>query len=192
MDAADIVATNALTDETLVIGQVLIIPGGRGAPIPTPKPTRRPVVRVATVSRPSSSSRSSATRARPVLRRRVRLAGRRRVHQPVLPLRPPGARHRGGLRHGAFGPPPAGPSIFAGWKSNGGGYQVWIAHGGGLYTTYNHMSSLAVSYGEGVGRGDFIGRIGTSGWATGSHLHFEVWHGEIWSGGYRVNPLSYL
>jgi LysM repeat protein len=54
--AADIVETNALTDETLVIGQVLIIPGARGAPIPTPKPTRRPVVQVATVSRPSTAS----------------------------------------------------------------------------------------------------------------------------------------
>ena len=33
-----------------------------------------------------------------------------------------------------------GTVIFAGWKSNGGGYQVWVAHGSGLYTTYNHMS----------------------------------------------------
>jgi murein DD-endopeptidase MepM/ murein hydrolase activator NlpD len=54
------------------------------------------------------------------------------------------------------------------------------------------MSSLSVSYGENVGRGAFIGRVGTSGWSTGPHLHFEVWHGEIWSGGSRVNPLGYL
>ena len=40
------------------------------------------------------------------------------------------------------GRPPAGTVIFAGWKNNGGGYQVWIAHGSGLYTTYNHMSSV--------------------------------------------------
>ena len=33
----------------------------------------------------------------------------------------------------------AGRVIFAGWKNNGGGYQVWIAHGSNLYTTYNHM-----------------------------------------------------
>ena len=38
----------------------------------------------------------------------------------------------------------AGTVIFAGWKSNGGGYQVWIAHGSGLYTTYNHMSAISV------------------------------------------------
>ena len=37
-----------------------------------------------------------------------------------------------------------GRVTFAGWKSNGGGYQVWISHGGGLYTTYNHMSAITV------------------------------------------------
>ncbi|HYN48041.1 MAG TPA: M23 family metallopeptidase [Candidatus Nanopelagicales bacterium] len=190
-DAADIVEANALTDETLVIGQVLIVPGARGAPIPTPKPTRRPVVRVATVSRTTGTSRTST--------------------------RPP-AQYSGGAfawpvaggyisqyfhyGHAAldiaadYGTPvraaAAGTVVFAGWKGNGGGYQVWIAHGSGLSTTYNHMSAIAVSYGEGVGRGAFIGRIGTSGWSTGPHLHFEVWHGDIWGGGYRVNPLSYL
>jgi hypothetical protein len=40
---------------------------------------------------------------------------------------------------------------FAGWKSNGGGYQVWIAHGSGLYTTYNHMSGVSVGVGQHVG-----------------------------------------
>ena len=40
-----------------------------------------------------------------------------------------------------------GKVIFAGWKSNGGGYQVWISHGSGIYTTYNHMSSISVSSG---------------------------------------------
>ena len=37
-----------------------------------------------------------------------------------------------------------GTVIFAGWKNNGGGYQVHLAHGGGLYTTYNHMSGVSV------------------------------------------------
>ena len=97
-----------LTDDTLVIGQVLIIPGARGEPIPTPKPTRRPVVQVATVSRPSADGRTHSAPARRVHRRRVRLAGRRRVHQPVLPRRPPRARHRRGLRDRRPAPPRPG------------------------------------------------------------------------------------
>lgn len=191
VEAADIVATNALTDETLVIGQVLIIPGARGAPIPTPKPTRRPVVQVATVSRPSTTTR---TTTRPPAQYSGGafvwpvaggyLSQYARPGHPALDI---AADYGTAVKAAA-----AGTVVFAGWKSNGGGYQVWIAHGGGLYTTYNHLSALAVSYGEGVGRGAFIGRVGTSGWATGPHLHLEVWRGEIWSGGYRVNPLSYL
>ena len=81
---------------------------------------------------------------------------------------------------------------FAGWKNNGGGYQVWIAHGSGLYTTYNHMSSVSVGRGQHVSRGQKIGRMGATGFASGSHLHFEVWKGPIWNGGRRVNPLAYL
>ncbi len=64
----------------------------------------------------------------------------------------------------------AGTVTFAGWKSNGGGYQVWIAHGSGLYTTYNHMSAITVGTGEHVGRGEQVGRVGQSGNATGPHL----------------------
>ena len=64
---------------------------------------------------------------------------------------------------------------FAGWKDNGGGYQVWIAHGSNLFTTYNHMSSVSVGRGQHVDRGQHVGRMGATGFATGSHLHFEVW-----------------
>ncbi|HEU4571311.1 MAG TPA: M23 family metallopeptidase, partial [Candidatus Limnocylindrales bacterium] len=86
----------------------------------------------------------------------------------------------------------AGTVIFAGWKNNGGGYQVWIAHGSGLYTTYNHMMSVSVGRGQHVARGQQVGRVGMTGNATGPHLHFEVWRGPVWDGGTRVNPLIYL
>ena len=85
-----------------------------------------------------------------------------------------------------------GTVTFAGWKNNGGGYQVWIAHGSGLYTTYNHMSGVSVGRGQSVGKGQQVGRVGQTGHATGPHLHFEVWRGAIWNGGDRVNPLGYL
>ena len=85
-----------------------------------------------------------------------------------------------------------GVVVFAGWKNNGGGWQVWLAHGSGLYSTYNHMSGISVGMGQVVGRGEIVGRNGSSGYATGPHVHFEVWVGEVWGGGRRVNPLNYL
>ncbi len=81
---------------------------------------------------------------------------------------------------------------FAGWKSNGGGYQVWLRHGDGRSTTYSHMSRVLVRTGAYVSRGQTIGRVGCSGWCSGPHLHFELWVGPIWNGGYRINPLRYL
>ena len=185
-----IVKINGLTDETLVIGQVLIVPGAHGDPIPTPKPTKRPVVHVATVSRPTATR----TTTRPPVQYNGGAFG-----WPVAggyisqyfsyghPAIDIAADYGTGVKAAA-----AGTVTFAGWKSNGGGYQIWIAHGSGLYTTYNHLSSVAVSAGAHVGRGSFIGRVGASGWATGPHLHFEVWRGPIWAGGTRVNPLAYL
>jgi murein DD-endopeptidase MepM/ murein hydrolase activator NlpD len=191
---ADIVSTNRLTDETLVIGQVLILPDARGGAIPTPKPTRRPTVRVATVSRPSMTHTVSRTSSRPPSQYgggafAWPVAGGyiSQYYSSYHPAVDIAADYGTGVRAAA-----GGTVVFAGWKNNGGGYQVWIAHGSGLYTTYNHMSALSVSTGENVGRGEFIGRVGATGRATGPHLHFEVWRGPIWSGGSRVNPLAYL
>jgi murein DD-endopeptidase MepM/ murein hydrolase activator NlpD len=54
------------------------------------------------------------------------------------------------------------------------------------------MSAVLVSAGQTVTKGQRIGRIGQTGWATGPHDHFEVWIGKPWeSGSYRVNPLRY-
>ncbi|HSW43363.1 MAG TPA: M23 family metallopeptidase, partial [Patescibacteria group bacterium] len=187
---ADIVEANALTDETLVLGQVLIIPGARGDPIPTPKPTRRPVVQVATVSRQPGSrttTRPPAQYAGGAFAWPVSggfISQYFHFGHPALDI---AADHGTSIRAAA-----AGTVIFAGWMSNGGGFQVWIAHGSGLYTTYSHMSTVAVSSGEGVGRGTFIGRVGSTGWSTGPHLHLEVWRGYPWGGGHRVNPLGFL
>jgi len=54
------------------------------------------------------------------------------------------------------------------------GRVVVIAHNGGLSTMYAHMSRFNVNVGQGVAVGDTIGFVGTSGWSTGPHLHFEV------------------
>jgi murein DD-endopeptidase MepM/ murein hydrolase activator NlpD len=88
----------------------------------------------------------------------------------------------------------SGRVVFAGWKSNCGGYQVWVSHGHGLYSAYYHMSRETSYRGEWVSQGtETIGYVGRTGCATGPHVHVEVWHGYPWrAGSYRVNPWRYL
>lgn len=70
------------------------------------------------------------------------------------------------------------------------GNNVCINHNNGYYTCYAHMSKRAVEKGQAVERGTIIGYVGSSGWATGPHVHFEVWvGGRPWaSGATRINP----
>ena len=62
---------------------------------------------------------------------------------------------------------------FAGWFGGYGRY-VKISHGYGYETAYGHMSSIAVSSGDYVKKGEVIGYVGSSGYSTGPHLHYEV------------------
>ena len=72
-----------------------------------------------------------------------------------------------------------------GWHGGFGNYII-IDHGGGLSTVYAHCSAVTVSVGQTVNKGDVIGYVGTSGWSTGNHLHFET---RV--DGTAVNPFSY-
>jgi len=54
------------------------------------------------------------------------------------------------------------------------GLSVIISHGNGYTTRYAHLSSIAVKVGQTVLKGDYVGAIGQTGFATGCHLHFEV------------------
>ncbi|WP_105616839.1 murein hydrolase activator EnvC family protein [Vallitalea okinawensis] len=67
----------------------------------------------------------------------------------------------------------SGEVIHSGWI-NGYGYTIMIAHGSGIVTLYGHNSSLVVSKGDQVSRGDTIAKIGSTGRSTGNHSHFEV------------------
>ncbi|HYC06788.1 MAG TPA: M23 family metallopeptidase [Candidatus Binatia bacterium] len=185
VSAQDILDASGITDPNLVIGQRLIIPGGAGKGIPTPKPTPKPVAKSGGggTYHPPQTTYHGGKLAWPVPGGYISQyfwSG-----HPALDIAAPY-----GSRIVAAA---AGTVIFAGWKDNEGGYQVWVSHGSGLYTGYYHMSAITVGIGEHVGRGQQIGRVGTSGVATGPHCHFEVWRGYPWeSGSYRVNPLGYL
>lgn len=79
-----------------------------------------------------------------------------------------------------------GQVIQAGY-SGGYGYTILLYHGGGFATRYAHLSSIRCSVGQFVERGQVIGLVGSTGWTTGPHLHFEV---RI--NGQAQNPLKYL
>lgn len=79
-----------------------------------------------------------------------------------------------------------GTVIYAGWMS-GYGYLVQIDHDNGYVTYYAHNSSLAVSVGEHVYKGQQIACMGATGNATGNHCHFEIRYN-----GTAQDPLNYL
>lgn len=79
-----------------------------------------------------------------------------------------------------------GTVVFVGYKA-GYGRTIKIGHGYGLETLYSHLSSAKVRTGQKVQRGDIIGNVGTSGIATGPHLHYE-----IHKNGKTQDPLDFL
>ena len=80
----------------------------------------------------------------------------------------------------------SGTVIQAGWRG-GYGKCVVISHGNGVATLYAHQSVISVSVGDTVERGRAIGKVGSTGYSTGAHLHFEV---RV--NGSPVDPMRYL
>jgi murein DD-endopeptidase MepM/ murein hydrolase activator NlpD len=82
----------------------------------------------------------------------------------------------------------AGTVIFSGGDACCGyGYYVIVQNAGGFTTLYGHLSRRAVSVGDTVSQGETVGGAGSTGFSTGTHLHFEM-H----LNGALVNPLTYL
>ncbi len=92
-----------------------------------------------------------------------------------------------GLRYGtAIAAADGGQVIFAGWWG-GYGQATIIDHGNGFSTVYGHQSRIYVKKGQAVRKGQTIGAVGSTGYSTGPHLHFE-----IRQRGATVNPLRFL
>ncbi len=75
---------------------------------------------------------------------------------------------------------------FAGWM-NGFGNVVWIDHPGEVISVYAHLSEIDVLVGRSISGGGLVGASGSTGTASGPHLHFEVW-----KSGRQVDPVVYL
>ena len=77
-----------------------------------------------------------------------------------------------------------GTVTFAGWNGPYG-YMVSVRHNGTYSTNYAHMSKMAVKKGAKVKQGDVIGYVGSTGFSTGPHLHYEMVRNGI-----KINPLN--
>jgi murein DD-endopeptidase MepM/ murein hydrolase activator NlpD len=195
----DLMDANSLAGPNIVTGQTLFIPGASGGPIPTPKPlpTRAPAAKVAgggssggggsTSCLTCSAGTYAGAFVWPVSGHGYISQRFSSYHHAIDIAAPYGT---------AVVAAASGVVVFAGWRSyTGGGNVIWISDGTRLYTTYNHLSAWFVQAGQSVTAGQRIGSIGTSGIATGPHLHFEVWLGFPWGLGNlsdAVNPCAYL
>jgi len=76
---------------------------------------------------------------------------------------------------------------FAGWTDVGYGYLVVVDHANGFATYYAHLSNFYVATGQAVERGQVLGAVGSTGWSTGPHVHFEIRYEGV-----AQNPRAYL
>jgi len=101
-----------------------------------------------------------------------------------------GAMHAGIDMAGAHGEPvyaAATGTVLQAGRSGGYGNLVELSHGKGIDTRYGHLSAIVVKPGEHVEKGQLIGRMGSTGRSTGTHLHYEV---RV--DGHAVNPRPFL
>lgn len=80
-----------------------------------------------------------------------------------------------------------GKVITAGSPESGYGIQIEIDHGYTFVTKYAHLSQMLVAEGDSVKRGQLIGKVGSTGYSTGPHLHYEVIRNGV-----KINPIDYF
>jgi murein DD-endopeptidase MepM/ murein hydrolase activator NlpD len=188
-DVQEILTANRLgRSSDLRIGDELIVPNGEPPAVPTPSKVAtvpRPIAPIGSIFRPQAATPN----------RSARLQWPTSGH--VITQYFGGWEHVNGWRihtgldvDGDYSSPiyasEDGIVTVSGWGT-GYGYHVDIDHGGGMMTRYAHASKLYVKPGEQVRRGQVIAMVGTTGYSTGTHLHFEV---RI--NGRPMNPIGYL
>lgn len=174
-----IIETNKLTDSSkLAVGQKLIIPGGsKNAYTPASKKSYSGISAIRDIVKsPDAIPVSGNTMNWPTEGHRI--------------TQYYSWRHTGLDIGNKIGTPiysaDAGTVEYVGW-GKGYGNQIVVNHGGGKKTRYAHLSKFYVKQGQAVGKGESIGAMGSTGWSTGPHLHFEV----IINNG-KYNPLNYI
>jgi murein DD-endopeptidase MepM/ murein hydrolase activator NlpD len=77
---------------------------------------------------------------------------------------------------------------FAGWNDGGYGNMIDIRHPDGTITRYGHLNAIYVTEGQSVGQTQVIAAMGSTGFSTGPHLHFEIRP----NGGSAIDPMAFL
>jgi len=150
----EIMEANNLESTQLAVGQVLVLPGAKpGA--------------VATARAASLSSQPVPGFAWPLNGRITSPFGRRwgRMHEGIDIAAAHGTEVKAAR---------AGVVTFAGWYGGGYGNTVVLDHGDGISSVYAHLSRVSVNRDSSVFQGQVLGNVGSTGFAFGPHLHFEI------------------
>lgn len=176
-DANEIARFNGVTDETISVGDTIIVPNGELA---TPKKTNNIAKRATnTIGNLKVYAGNGKGTSRYISGYDGPSQGGY-YRKPVLCIITQGLHGKNGIDMGCkVGTPVAaaapGTVIAARGGWNGGyGNMIIISHPNGTQTLYGHLSKINVTTGQDVGDGEIIGATGNSGQSTGPHLHFEV------------------
>jgi len=153
----------------LSLGQKLIVPGGK-------KPYQAHVVHVYSGPVPEGATRGTGSFGWPTSGTITQ--GFKPMHQAIDIGAPTGT---------PVVAADSGYVVTAGWSEYGYGKYVVIDHGNGFQTLYAHLHTILVEVGQSVAKGERIGSMGSTGRATGPHLHFEIRYNGV-----QRNPFGYL
>lgn len=190
----DILDINKIADASMIsVGKKIVIPGGEKESLPKYKPTTytgftaiKHIIEASNEAPADQTSSSDDTSDEPPVSGN-KMAWPTQGHTITQYY---SWRHTGLDIANKVGTPlyaaDSGVVETAGWGT-GYGNHIVINHGGGKETLYGHASKLFVQVGDKVKKGETIAAMGSTGWSTGPHIHFEV---RI--NGQRLNPLNYI